>query len=136
MIFGPGGFPVIAGGAPRTYFAGSFRGGKNEFTIVNNEIKILCDGQIPKFVGSVHRIAFSARQAIKHGHEILYITERCVFKLSKSEIVLEEVAPGIDVDKDIISKMNFIPKVKKIEKMDERLFYDKKMGIREDLLYI
>ena len=135
-IFGPGGFPVIAGGAPRTYFAGSFRGGKNEIAIENNEIKILNDGQIPKFVESVYRIAFSANQAIKHGHEILYITERGVFRLSKTEIILEEVAPGIDIDKDIISKMCFKPKIKSIKKMDERIFSKTKMGIREGLIHI
>ena len=135
-IFGPGGFPVIAGGAPRTYFAGSFRGGKIEFAMENNEIRILSDGEIPKFVESVYRIAFSAHQAIKHGHEILYITERGVFRLSKTEIILEEVAPGIDIDKDIISKMCFIPKVKSVKKMDERIFSKTKMGIREDLIDI
>jgi acyl CoA:acetate/3-ketoacid CoA transferase len=135
-IFGPGGFPVIAGGAPRIYFAGSFRGGKNEFAIANNEIKILSDGQMPKFVESVYRIAFSADQAIKHRQEILYITERGVFRLSKTEIILEEVAPGIDIDKDIISKMCFMPKVKSTKKMDERIFGKTKMGLREDLTHI
>ena len=136
MILGPGGFPVIAGGAPRIYFAGSFRGGKSEFSITNNELKILYEGPIPKFIENVYRIAFSARQAVKHGHEILYITERGVFRLRDTDIFLEEVAPGVDIDKDIISKMCFIPKVKTIKKMDERIFYKTKMGIREDLMHI
>ena len=135
-IFGPGGFPVIAGGSPRIYFAGSFRGGTSEFTIENNEFKILKDGQIPKFVENVYRIAFSAHQALKHGQEIRYITERGVFSLSNMEVTLEEVAPGIDVDKDIISKMNFIPKVASIRKMDDRIFRKTKMGIRADLMNI
>src|SRR5215207_397331 len=135
-IFGPGGFPVIAGGGPRTYFAGAFRGGESEITLANNEIRILNDGQIPKFVENVYRIAFSAHQAVKNEQEILYITERGVFRLCKTEITLEEVAPGIDVDKDIISKMCFIPKVKSIKKMDERIFYKTKIGIREDLMRI
>jgi acyl CoA:acetate/3-ketoacid CoA transferase len=135
-IFGPGGFPVIAGGAPRIYFAGSFRGGKSEITMANNEIRILNDGQIPKFVESVYRIAFSAHQAAKHGQEILYITERGVFRLSKAGITLEEVAPGIDMDKDLLSKMCFMPKVKSIKKMDERIFSKAKMGIKEDLMHI
>ena len=135
-IFGPGGFPVIAGGAPRIYFAGSFRGGKTEFTITNNEVKILNDGSIPKFVENVYRIAFSGSQAAKYGQEILYITERGVFSLSKTEITLEEFAPGIDLDKDIISKMCFMPKMNSIKKMDERIFKKAKMGIREDLMHI
>jgi acyl CoA:acetate/3-ketoacid CoA transferase len=136
MILGPGGFPVIAGGAPRIYFAGAFRGGKSEFSITNNELKILYEGPIPKFIENVYRIAFSAQQAVKHGHEILYITERGVFRLRNTDIFLEEVAPGVDIDKDIISKMCFIPKVKTIKKMDERIFFKTKMGIREDLMHI
>jgi propionate CoA-transferase len=136
MIFGPGGFPVIAGGAPRIYFAGSLRGGKTEFSITNNELKILNEGPIPKFIENVYRIAFSGHYAIKSGQEIHYITERGVFRLHNTDIFLEEVEPGIDVDKDIISKMNFLPKIKTIEKMDERIFYETKMGIREDLLHI
>ena len=136
-IFGPGGFPVIAGGAPRIYFAGSFRGGKTEFTITNNdEVKILNDGSIPKFVENVYKIAFSGHHAATYGQEILYITERGVFRLSNTEITLEEVAPGIDLDKDIISKMCFMPKMNSIKKMDERIFKKAKMGIREDLMHI
>ena len=102
----------------------------------NDKIKILSDGQVPKFVESVYRIAFSANQAIKHGHEIMYVTERGVFRLSNAEIILEEVAPGIDIEKDIISKMCFVPKVKSTKKMDERIFSKTKMGIREDLMNI
>ena len=132
-IFGPGGFPVIAGGAPRIYFAGSFRGGKKEFTITNNEVKILNDGPIPKFVENVYRIAFSGHQAVKYGQEILYITERGVFRLSKTDIILEEVAPGIDVDKDIISKMCFMPKINSIKKMDERIFKKRKWALEKTL---
>lgn len=65
-IFGPGGFPVIAGGVPRIYFAGAFTAGKNEISISHNEITILHDGAIPKFVERVFRVVFSGRQAIKY----------------------------------------------------------------------
>jgi len=136
-IFGPGGFPVIAGGSPRIYFAGSFRGGKSEIIVKDdNEIKIVQDGPITKFVQNVHKISFSAHQASKYGQEIMYITERGVFRLIGSELVLEEIAPGIDLEKDIIQKMDFIPKVKgAVKKMDTRLFDIKsKMNIREDFV--
>jgi len=64
----------------------------------------------------------------------MYITERGVFKLSGKELVLEEVAPGIDIDKDIIAKMEFIPRMKKqVKEMDGRLFNKSKMNIREEL---
>ena len=83
--------------------------GKSEISISDNRIRILHDGTIPKFIESVFKVVFSGHQAIKYGQEILYITERAVFRLNGSGIVLEEVAPGIDLDKDIISKMGFMP---------------------------
>lgn len=134
-IFGPGGFPVIAGGAPRTYFAGAFTAGQAKIEIVNGKVQIVEDGPVGKFVDKVFRIVFSGHQAIKYGKEILYITERAVFRLAKQGVVLEEVASGIDIDKDIISKMSFVPiKDSSAKEMDERLFYDSKMGSREHIM--
>ena len=134
-IFGPGGFPVIAGGAPRTYFAGAFTAGQAKIEIVNGKVQIVEDGPVGKFVDKVFRIVFSGHQAIKYGKEILYVTERAVFRLGKQGVVLEEVAPGIDIDKDIISKMSFVPiKDSSAKEMDERLFYDSKMGSREHIM--
>ena len=137
-IFGPGGFPVIAGGAPRTYFAGAFSAGQTKIDIVDGKkLQIVQDGAIQKFVEKVFRVVFSGHQAIKYGHEILYVTERAVFKLAKEGVVLEEVAPGVDIDKDIISKMSFVPiRGSSVQQMDERLFRDEKMGTREKILQI
>ena len=133
-IFGPGGFPVIAGGVPRIYFAGAFAAGKSDISMSNNRIAILRDGEIPKFVESVFKVVFSGQQAIKYGQEILYVTERAVFRLTDSGIILEEVAPGIDIDKDITSKMGFMPIVGSIKEMDKRIFNDGKMGIRDEFV--
>jgi propionate CoA-transferase len=133
-IFGPGGFPVIAGGAPRIYFAGAFTAGKSEIRMSHNTISILRDGNVPKFVESVFKVAFSGHQAMKYGQEILYVTERAVFKLTGSGIILEEVAPGIDIDKDITSKMGFMPIVGSIKEMDKRIFNDGIMGIRDAIM--
>ena len=135
-IFGPGGFPVIAGGVPRIYFAGAFTAGKSEITLSDNRIRILHDGTIPKFIESVFKVVFSGHQAIKYGQEIIYITERAVFRLNESGIVLEEIAPGIDIDKNIISKMGFIPILGSIKEMDTRIFNDGKMGIRDEVMQI
>jgi acyl CoA:acetate/3-ketoacid CoA transferase len=136
-IFGPGGFPVIAGGAPRTYFAGAFTAGlETKINILQNKLQIIQDGSIPKFVNSVFKIIFSGRQAIKYNHDILYITERAVFRLKQDGIVLEEAAPGIDIDKDVLSKMSFEPKVQRtsIKEMDKILFKEGPMGIKEQLV--
>jgi propionate CoA-transferase len=135
-IFGPGGFPVIAGGVPRIYFAGSFTAGKTEISMSHNRISVLQDGKIPKFVESVFKVVFSGHQAMKYGQEILYVTERAVFKLTKSGIILEEVAPGIDLDKDIISKMGFMPIVGSVKEMDKRIFRYGKMGIRDEIMQL
>ena len=133
-LLGPGGFPVIAGGSPRIYFAGSFRGGKSEIIVKDGQIEIIQEGPITKFVEDVYKISFSSHQASRYGQEIMYVTERGVFTLVDSELILEEIAPGIDLDKDILSKMGFIPKVKSsLKEMDERLFFKSKMNIREEI---
>ena len=103
-IFGPGGFPVIAGGAPKTFFAGAFTAGPKKIDIVNNnKLSIVQDGS-PKFVDRVYKIIFSGPQAVKYQKEIVYVTERAVFRLTERGLVLEEISPGIDIDKDILCK--------------------------------
>lgn len=131
-IFGPGGFPVIAGGAPKTFFAGAFTAGPKKIDIVNNKkISIVRDGS-PKFVDRVYKIIFSGPQAVKYQKEIVYVTERAVFRLTESGLVLEEISPGIDIDKDILSKMEFVPIIASpLKQMDERLFGVGKLGLRE-----
>jgi acyl CoA:acetate/3-ketoacid CoA transferase len=133
-IFGPGGFPVIAGGVSRIYFAGSFMGGKSDISISDNKIRILHEGTIPKFIESVFKIVFSGHQAIKYGQEIMYITERAVFRLNQRGLVLEEIAPGIELQRDIVSKMIFEPVIgNSIKEMDRRIFNEGKMGIRDEV---
>ena len=109
-------------------------GGKSDISISDNKIRILQEGTIPKFIESVYKIVFSGAQAIKYGHEIMYITERAVFRLTKDGLVLEEIAPGIDLHSDIIPKMSFAPILgDSIKEMDKRIFNDGKMGIRDEV---
>ena len=133
-IFGPGGFPVIAGGAPKTYFAGAFTAGQKKIEILNNKLSIVQDGS-PKFVDRVYKIIFSGPQAVKYQKEILYVTERAVFRLTERGIALEEVSPGIDIDKDILSKMEFSPIISSaMKQMDERLFKEGTLGLRDEIV--
>lgn len=132
-IFGPGGFPVIAGGAPRICFGGAFTAGKSDIRVTNNRINIIRDGTTSKFVERVFKIVFSGHQAIKYGQEVLYVTERAVFRLGENGMILEEIAPGIDLEKDIYSKMSFVPDSGSIREMDERIFNEGKMGVGDDL---
>ena len=135
-LFGTGGFPVIAGGVSRIFFAGAFTGGKKEINVTDNGIEIVHDGPITKFVENVYKIFFSGYQAAKCGQEIMYVTERAIFRLDKNtnELVLEEIAPGVDIEKDVLSKMNFKPQISsEIKEMDTRLFGKAPMNIRNDL---
>jgi acyl CoA:acetate/3-ketoacid CoA transferase len=133
-IFGPGGFPVIAGGAPKNYFAGAFTAGPKVIDIVNNRLSIVHDGS-PKFVNNVYKIIFSGDEAMKYEKDILYVTERAVFKLTEKGLTLEEVSPGVDIDRDILSKMEFRPIIATpLKQMDERLFGVGKLGLREEIL--
>ena len=135
-LFGTGGFPVIAGGVSKIFFAGAFTGGKKEINVTDNGIEIVHDGPITKFVENVYKISFSGYQAAKCGQEIMYVTERAVFRLDKNtnELVLEEIAPGVDIEKDVLSKMNFKPQISsEIKEMDTRLFGKAPMNIRNDL---
>jgi propionate CoA-transferase len=133
--YGPGGFPVIAGGAPRTSFAGAFTAGQSKIRVESGALKIIEDGSVLKFVQSVYRTFFSGREATKHGKEILYITERAVFRLAKEGVVLEEIAPGVDLEKHILQKMEFKPIVSpKLREMDGILFRKENMRIKESLV--
>jgi propionate CoA-transferase len=132
-VFGPGGFPVIAGGAPRSFFAGAFTAGDKKIEVRNNRLSIIQDGS-PKFIDKVYKIIFSGAQALKYQKEILYVTERAMFRLTEKGLVLDEISPGIDIDKDIISKMEFNPIIgTKLKQMDERLFSKSPLGLRDEI---
>jgi len=133
-IFGPGGFPVIAGGAPKTYFAGAFTAGPKVIDIVNNRLSIVHDG-FPKFVENVYKIIFSGDQAMKYEKEILYVTERAVFRLTEKGLTLEEISPGVDIDRDILSKMEFSPIISSsLKQTDERLFNEGIIGLTNEIV--
>lgn len=133
-LFGPGGFPVIAGGAPKTYFAGAFTSGLKSINIVNNKLSILKQGS-PKFVKDVYKIIFSGPQALKCDKEILYVTERAVFRLTKKGVTLEEIAPGIDIDKDILLNMEFCPIVStSLKQMDDRFFMKGRTDLGNEII--
>jgi propionate CoA-transferase len=132
-IFGPGGFPVIAGGAPKTYFAGAFTAGQKKIDVVDNKLSILHDG-CPKFVEKVYKVIFSGPQAIKYDKEILYITERAVFRLTERGLILEEISPGVDIEKNILSKMEFSPIISSsLKQMDDRLLQEGKINLLDDV---
>jgi len=88
------------------------------------------DGEIIKFVKNVNKIFFSGPFAIEKKKFVVYITERAVFKLTKDGVILEEIAPGIDIDHDVLEKMEFKPKIDEIKEMDESIFKKGLMNLK------
>nr|KJR74302.1 MAG: CoA-transferase [Thermoproteus sp. AZ2] len=131
---GPGGFPVIAIGSPRVFFAGEFTAGQRRLSIDGCKLKITADGPIIKFVKSVYKIVFSGRYAVEEEKEVLYITERAVFRLTPKGLQVEEIAPGVDLEKSVSAKMEFKPLIGPIREMEPKIFCDGRLGLREEVV--
>ena len=115
-------------------FLGGFTAGKNEILVGNGKLDIRKSGDGVKFVEKVQQITFSADYARKTGQKILYITERAVFELQDEGIVLTEIAPGVDLERDVIVHMGFRPVIAQdLKEMDTRLFFDAPRGIRSEI---
>ena len=128
---GCGGFIDITQNAKKVVFCGTLTAKDLEVEIEDDKLKILHEGKINKFVKDVEHITFSGEYARKLSKEVLYITERAVFRLGKNGLVLEEIAPGVDLEKDVLKKMDFSPTVStKLELMDEKIFKKSKMKIQ------
>lgn len=133
--FGPklpgcGGFIDISQNAKQVFFCGTFTAKGLCTKVSGGELHIINEGTINKFMEAVEHITFSARQAIKNNQPIMYITERAVFKLTKDGVMLCEIAPGIDLDKDILAHMPMKPILAPdLKPMDSRIFRDEKMGL-------
>ncbi|MDX9872427.1 MAG: acyl CoA:acetate/3-ketoacid CoA transferase [Clostridia bacterium] len=132
---GCGGFVNISQNAKKVVFCGTFTAGRSEYDIRDGQLNILKDGQYKKFVQNVEQITFSGEYAADIGQNVLYVTERAVFVLSKEGLVLTEIAPGVDLQRDILDQMAFPPLVSSdLKLMDVRIFTDAPMGIREEIL--
>ncbi len=132
-VTGPGGFINITQCTPKIIFMGTFMAGDLEEEITEGKLVIKQEGKKVKFVDKVQQITFSSQQAIQNNQEILYVTERCVFRLVKDGVELIEIAPGIDLEKDILAHMEFNPIISKdLKLMDERIFKDSLMNLKRD----
>jgi len=133
-LAGAGGFINISQNAKKIYFLGTFTAGDLEVAVVDGKLLIERDGRSKKFVNEVEHRTFSGSFAAQNDKEVLYITERCVFKLTKAGLELIEIAPGIDIKRDILDRMDFEPIVRHPRGMDPRIFRAEPMGLREDML--
>jgi propionate CoA-transferase len=133
-LAGAGGFINISQNAKKVVFCGTFTAGGLQVGFENGELRILREGRSRKFVEAVEHRTFSGPYAAQRGQKVLYVTERCVFRLVPEGLELTEVAPGVDVERDILAHMAFRPIVREPRPMDARLFRPEPMGLRHDLL--
>ncbi len=128
---GCGGFIDIAQNAKKVVFCGTLTTKGLKVKVGDGKLKILQEGSIKKFVKNVEHITFSGEYARKLGKEVLYVTERAVFRLGNGGLVLEEIAPGVDLEKEVLGQMEFSPIVSKdLKLMDEKIFKKEKMGLQ------
>ncbi len=133
-IIGPGGFPNISQNAKMVIFSGTLTAGGLQITWEAGQTKILHEGRHTKFKPALEQITYNGRYARERGQQVLYITERAVFRLSEGGLELIEVAPGLNLENDILAQMQFRPAIApKLRQMDARLFLPELMGLALDL---
>ena len=129
-IPGPGGFPAITSGSPSIVFTGQFSAGKPDIRVQDGKVSIVHDGETTKFVKEVYKIFFRGEVGIKEKKDVTFVTERAVFKLGSHGIILTEIAPGVDMDRDILERMEFKPKMSsEPQAMDPAIFLPEKLGL-------
>ncbi len=134
---GPGGFINISQNSKKVIFLGTFTAGGLKVSVDTAGIKIVQEGRDPKFVSQVEQKTFSGKYSAMRRQPVLYITERCVFSLCEQGLELIEIAPGVDLEKDVLAVMGFKPIINKPPRqMDARIFNRGPMGLKDDLLTI
>ncbi len=130
-LAGCGGFINITQNSKKVFFCGTFTAGGLKVKIEDGKVVVEQEGRQIKFINAVEQVTFSGRYANKNKQPVLYITERCVFKLRESGLHLIEVAPGIDIQTQILDLMEFAPTIdENVKIMDAKLFREEKMGLK------
>ena len=130
-IAGCGGFINITQNAKRVFFCGTFTAGGLKTVVEDGKLVITQEGREKKFIDTVEQITFSGDYAVKTGQPVMYITERAVFELRADGVYLTEIAPGIDLQTQVLDLMGFTPKMEGTPKlMDARIFSDTLMGLK------
>jgi propionate CoA-transferase len=119
---GVGGFVNISQTAKRLVFCGTFTASGLEVAIENGKLRIVREGKVGKFLKAVEQISFSAARSRELSQQVLYVTERAVFKLIDEGLELIEIAPGIDLQSQVLNLMDFRPIIRDIRPMPAKLF--------------
>jgi propionate CoA-transferase len=133
-IIGIGGFQNIAQNAKTVVFSGTFTTGGLDISWENGQTVIHKEGRFSKFVTQLEQVSYNGKYAAQQGQTVIYITERAVFQREVDGLVLVEIAPGINLEHDILAQMEFQPRISThLKQMDPRLFFLKRMGLARDL---
>jgi propionate CoA-transferase len=135
-LAGAGGFINITQNSHTVIFIGTFTAGGLDVQVGDGRLTILKEGKFRKFVEQIEQVTFSGEYAARMGKKVLYITERCVLTLTPEGLELTEVAPGVDIERDILPYMAFKPIIRTPQLMDARIFRDEIMGLKDTLLSI
>jgi len=136
-LAGAGGFINISQNAKKLVFVGTFCAGRLQTQLQDGELKLLDQAGMVKFVREVEHRTFSGTHSALRRQPVLYVTERCVFSLTRDGLELIEVAPGVDIARDILARMDFEPIIRGTPRaMDPRIFRPSAMGLRDDLLTV
>lgn len=123
LLSGCGGAINISQNAKKVIFCGTFTAKGLKAEVQDGKLHIVQEGQIHKLVDNVDQITFSGSYAQSVGQPVLYVTERAVFELRNGKMVLTEIAPGVDLEKDILANMDFVPEIAEdLKVMDEDIF--------------
>ena len=133
-LAGAGGFIDITQNAKKVVYCGTFTAKGLKIHCEDGKLVIDQEGGKKKFVNKVEQITFSGDYANSVNQPVLYVTERAVFELRKDGVTLIEIAPGIDLQKDVLDQMEFMPKIEyqedgSVKLMDARIFRDEPMGL-------
>lgn len=128
-IAGCGGFINITQNSKKVVYCGTFTAGGLKVHVEDGKLVIDQEGKKDKLVAAVEQVTFSGEYAQQVKQPVLYVTERAVFELTAEGIELKEIAPGVDLEKDILAHMGFKPIIKDVKLMDERIFREEKMGL-------
>ena len=133
-VIGVGGFQNIAQNAKTIVFSGTFTAGRQEISWEDGKTVFRADGTLLKFVNELDQVSYSGTHAQSLGQRALYITERAVFQRGSRGLELIEIAPGVNLERDVLAKMGFRPEIASdVKTMDERLFSPQPMGFVAEL---
>ncbi len=128
---GAGGFINITQNAKALFFLGTFTAG-GEVAIEDGKLRIVREGNIKKYVKQVEQVTFSGDFATRRKQPVYFISERCVLRLVDGGLELVEIAPGVDLERDVLAQMEFRPRISAdLKLMDERIFRPEVMGLRD-----